>query len=254
MSELVRDLGRWRKIRDGLGEASLGFVPTMGALHAGHAALVRRSVAENDATVVSVFVNPTQFDDPDDLAAYPRSLDGDAALAGELGADWVLAPAGGALYPDGFTYRVSESEVSGLLCGRHRPGHFDGVLTVVLKLLNLVRPDVAYFGEKDYQQLELIRGMVDAFFLDVEVRAEPIVRDPDGLALSSRNARLSDADRARATAFPRLLATAAPIPEVERRLQEAGFDVDYVDERWGRRLGAVRLGDVRLIDNVEVTR
>lgn len=229
---------------------SVGFVPTMGALHAGHRALLERARAENDRVVLSIFVNPAQFNDPTDLAKYPRTLDGDLALAAGLATD-VLAPTPEAMYPDRYRFRMTELEFSRELEGAHRPGHFDGVLTVVLKLLNLVRPTRAYFGEKDWQQLSLVRGMVDALFLPCEIVAGPTVREADGLAMSSRNRRLAPADRAHAAAFPKLLRAGTPEAAADA-LRGAGFEVDYVAERDGVRLGAVHLGGVRLIDNVRV--
>ncbi|HEY5080025.1 MAG TPA: pantoate--beta-alanine ligase, partial [Opitutaceae bacterium] len=194
---------------------------------------------------------PSQFDNPDDLAKYPRTLDADLLLAGGL-ADLVLAPEPREMYPDGYSYRVTESSLSARLEGAHRPGHFDGVLTVVLKLLNLVRPHRAYFGEKDWQQLQLVRGMADALFLPVEIIPCPTVRDTDGLALSSRNLRLSPSARERAAAFPRILRESPAPSEAARALGGAGFGVDYVEDHDGVRLGAVRLEDVRLIDNVRL--
>jgi pantoate--beta-alanine ligase len=222
----------------------------MGALHGGHASLIARSRAENDATLVSLFVNPTQFNDPQDLKDYPRDFDSDAARAAAAGADYLLAPEYAALYPDGYRYRVQESALSAALCGASRPGHFDGVLTVVLKLLQLAGADRAYFGEKDYQQYLLIRGLAEAFFLKTEIVPCPTVREPDGLAMSSRNLLLTPAQRAAAPRFHQALAAEGPIPRVKAALVEAGFKVDYVEERQGRRFGAVKLGKVRLIDNV----
>jgi pantoate--beta-alanine ligase len=228
----------------------------MGALHRGHAALLARSVAECDHTVLSIYVNPTQFNNPQDLAHYPRTLEVDLAIAREHGVDSVITPDYSSLYPDGFRYRVDENELSTGLCGAHRPGHFTGVLTVVMKLLNLVRPQRAYFGEKDYQQYLLIRGMCEAFFLDVEIVPCATVREPDGLALSSRNTLLDAAGRALAPAFPRLLRSPDDDAVVARRLEQAGFVVDYVETREGRRFGAVVVRgaerEVRLIDNVPV--
>lgn len=250
--QVVRDLEVWRTVRAGRAcrGKRIGFVPTMGALHAGHAALLRRCRAENDLSVLSVFVNPTQFDDPADLRVYPQTFEQDRQLAAACGVDYLLAPSYRALYPDDYRYQVSERELSRHLCGAHRPGHFDGVLTVVLKLLNLVGADAAYFGEKDWQQLQLVAGLARAFFLPTAIVACPTVREPDGLALSSRNARLAPAARAVAAAFPRILAS-APDPAVARdRLAAAGLEVDYVEQRDGRRLGAVRVGGVRLIDNL----
>lgn len=250
-ARVFSDLAAWRAARRGPGFAGrrIGFVPTMGALHAGHAALLERARGECERVVLSIFVNPAQFDDPADLARYPRALESDLKLAGGL-ADAVLAPSAAELYPDGYHYRVTETAFSRELEGAQRPGHFDGVLTVVLKLLNLVEADRAYFGEKDWQQLALVRGMAEAFFLRTAIVPCPTVRDSDGLALSSRNARLSPAGRRRAAEFPRLLRSAASESEAEAALQAAGFGVDYVARRDGRRLGAVRLEGVRLIDNV----
>jgi len=242
----------WRErrtcdVRQGV---TLGFVPTMGALHEGHLSLVERSRAENDRTLVSVFVNPTQFDDPTDFDEYPRVLQRDIALLDAAGVDFVLLPRAGDMYADGFRYRVSETELSTMLEGVHRPGHFAGMLTVVLKLLNIAAAERAYFGEKDWQQLNLVRGMADAFFLPTAIVACPTVRESTGLALSSRNARLSAPDRARAAILHRVLTSAVTTDEAIDRLADAGFSIDYVDDHDGRRLAAVRFHGVRLIDNV----
>jgi pantoate--beta-alanine ligase len=239
----------WRRERRGL-TGSLGFVPTMGALHAGHLSLIDRSLAENDATLVSIFVNPTQFENPDDLATYPDRMAEDRAQLAARGVPYVWTPGRDEMYADAYRYRVSEGDYSRLLCGAHRPGHFDGVLTVVMKLLNVAQADRAYFGEKDYQQLQLVKGMVDAFFVPTEIKACPTIREDDGLALSSRNLKLAADDRARATAFPHALTTSATAAEARASLEAQGFAVDYVEDREGRRFGAVRIGDVRLIDNV----
>lgn len=251
---IITDLKRWAALRrNWRGKGfSVGFVPTMGALHAGHVSLVERSVREHDRTVVSVFVNPTQFNDENDLSRYPRTPRKDAALLSSAGADCLLMPDFSALYPDGYAYRVSESRNSRLLCGAFRPGHFDGVLTVVLKLLNLVSPDAAYFGEKDYQQYSLIKGMARAFFLAARIVSCPTVREEDGLAMSSRNALLSPAERNRATLLYKTLKEGKSASAARRRLQKAGFSVDYVSDIGGRRYAAAFLGKVRLIDNVEI--
>jgi pantoate--beta-alanine ligase len=247
--EVFERVAAWRARRGGLA-GTLGFVPTMGALHAGHLSLIDRSLAENDATLVSIFVNPTQFENPADLATYPDRTAQDRAQLEARGVPFLWTPNGDELYADAYRYRVSESDYSRLLCGAHRPGHFDGVLTVVMKLLNVARADRAYFGEKDYQQLQLVKGMVDAFFLPTEIVACPTIREEDGLALSSRNLKLSAEDRARATAFPTALTTSANAAAARATLEAQGFAVDYVEDRDGRRFGAVRIGDVRLIDNV----
>lgn len=246
-------LDDWRAERAGL-TTRIGFVPTMGALHAGHAALLRRSVDECDYTLLSIYLNPTQFNNPADLQHYPRTLETDLAIARDLGVDGVLLPTWDALYPDGYRFRVDETQFSRELCGAHRPGHFTGVLTVVMKLLNIVRPQRAYFGEKDFQQYQLIRDMCEAFFLAVDIVPCATQREPDGLALSSRNALLDPASRERAPQFNRLLRAPLDDATVRARLEAAGFVVDYVETRDGRRFGAVIVRgverEVRLIDNV----
>lgn len=250
--KLAHTVADWRQQRAeaGLTDDTIGFVPTLGALHAGHESLLRRSLAENRVTVLSIFLNPTQFDDPGDLTAYPGSFDTDLEVARKLEVDYVFCPTPQEIYPGGYRYRVSESELSSTLCGAHRQGHFDGVLTVVLKLLQIVRPARAYFGEKDYQQLELVRGMVREFFLPTEIVACPTVRHADGLAVASRNEKLSDAERRLAPLFATLLASAESLDEIAHELTAAGFEVDYVEEQGGRRYAAARLGGVRLIDNL----
>ena len=254
MTTVFEDLSAWRRerLRQARAALTLGFVPTMGALHAGHLSLVRRSRAENDLTLVSIFVNPTQFDDPRDLAQYPRSLESDLDMLRGDGTDFVLLPGAADLYRDGFRFRVTENERSRTLEGACRPGHFEAVLTIVLKLLQIADAERAYFGEKDWQQLELVRDMAAAFFLRTVIVSCATVREPDGLALSSRNQRLAPIDRERAAHFFRILST-APTPDAAAGdLRREGFTVDYVADRDGRRLGAVRVGGVRLIDNVKL--
>ena len=229
---------------------TLGFVPTMGALHEGHLSLVRRSKTKNDLTLVSLFVNPTQFDDPTDLAKYPRTLEADLATLETEGTDFVFLPRESDLYPDRYRYRVTETDLSTVMEGASRPGHFNGVLTVVLKLIQIASAERAYFGEKDWQQLALVRGMVEAFFVPTTIVACATVRESDGLAVSSRNRRLVPEDRARASRFHDTIVSAPTAEAAARELRTSGFTVDYVEDRDGRRLGAVRLGDVRLIDNV----
>ena len=254
---VFRSLAQWRDARRAL-TGAVGFVPTMGALHAGHASLLQRSVVENDLTVASIYVNPTQFNDPEDLAAYPSPSSADLKMCESLGVSHVLVPAREEMYPDEFRYRVEETELSRELCGAHRPGHFTGVLTVVMKLLNLVRPRRAYFGAKDFQQYLLIRGMAEALFMDVAIVACDTVREHDGLAMSSRNALLDDESRALASEFNRVLRSADSEEQARGELERLGFAVDYVAARFGRCLAAVsvpgREGSVRLIDNVELDR
>lgn len=252
MTQIVHTVAEWRQLRASHRAAgrTVGFVPTMGALHEGHASLFRAARREHAVVLASVFVNPTQFDDPQDFDKYPRTLAADAAIMAAAGVDVAFAPSVSEMYPNGTRYSVQESELSRELCGAHRPGHFAGMLTVVLKLLEIADADAAYFGEKDYQQLLLIRGMVEAFFLRTRIVGCPIVREPDGLAMSSRNTRLSPAERALAPRFHAALVTAPTPVDAREALARDGFGIDYVEDRDGRRFGAVRLGAVRLIDNV----
>lgn len=265
-------------LRAALRGHAVAFVPTMGALHEGHATLIRaaRAAVPGGRVVVSVFVNPMQFGPNEDLSRYPRDLDGDRRVAGEAGADLLFHPDVPTMYPDGFSTSVSVSGVSEPLDGAARPGHFTGVATVVLKLLNLVRPDVALFGEKDWQQLAVVRRMVRDLNMPVDVRGVPTVREDSGLALSSRNAYLSADQRAQAAVLSRALrAVQAAYAGGERRgaaLRQAGLDVlttadlslDYLsvvgsdmhereimdNDPMNRVLVAARMFGVRLIDNM----
>lgn len=254
----------------------VGFVPTMGALHAGHAALIQRSVRENEVTVVSIFVNPAQFDDPADLARYPRDLERDVDYATGAGADLIYAPDVATVYPPGFATTVEVRGLTERWEGAARPGHFRGVATVVTILLNTLRPRRAYFGEKDYQQLLVVRRLHRDLRLPGEIVGCPTVREADGLALSSRNARLTPQQRKQAVAIPQALfamVDAARAGEVSvERLLQAGQErlaeapditVEYLAIVDGedltpletlvpgaRAIVAARLGAVRLIDNV----
>jgi len=242
-----QDMQTFRKQQAGV---SCGFVPTMGALHAGHAELLDRSRNENQLSVLSVFVNPTQFNDPQDFQSYPSTWESDLKLAQAAGVDVVFAPLAQLMYPDEYSYQVSEKKFSTDLCGANRVGHFDGVLTVVLKLLQIVQPERAYFGEKDYQQLELIRGLQRSFFLPVEIVGVPTVREKSGLAMSSRNLRLTPTELALAPRFAEILRQSLTAEKAAVALTEMGFRVDYVKDVRGRRFGAAHLGTVRLIDNI----
>jgi pantoate--beta-alanine ligase len=243
-------LAEWVLRRQKLGSVSIGFVPTMGALHCGHASLVERCRRENAAVVVSIFVNPVQFNDPKDLERYPRRFDDDLAILKSLGTDEVLAPSAAEMYPLGRRFRIDEDPLTKLMEGAHRPGFFQGVMTVVLKLLNLVRADRAYFGEKDYQQFETIRDLAKEFFVPTEIIPCPTVREPSGLAASSRNVLLTPAGRERAAAIYQALRIASHAEEARDMLSKAGFAVDYVEDHSGRRFAAAHLDGVRLIDNV----
>lgn len=245
-------LAGWQQRRRALEGRAIGFVPTMGALHQGHASLVERCRAENEIVVVSIFVNPSQFNDPTDLERYPRTLACDLALLEALDADEVIAPAPAELYPQGYGFRLEPPAGDLVLEGAWRPGFLEGVLTVVLKWLNLVRANRAYFGEKDFQQLRLVTDMVREFFLATEIIPCPTVREESGLAMSSRNALLSAAGRDRAAHLFRALSESATCAEAAATLEAQGLRVEYVEQRWGRRLAAAHLEGVRLIDNVAV--
>ena len=257
------------------GGKSLAFVPTMGALHAGHIKLVTEAGKQADAVAASIFVNPTQFNDATDLDRYPRQEEADAAMLAEAGCDLLWLPTAEQMYPEGFRTTVRVAGITDRWEGEHRPGHFDGVATVVAKLLIAMRPDVAVFGEKDFQQLAVIRRLVADLGLPVAILGVPTVRDADGLALSSRNALLSADERQLAVALPNALHDAArrigdgqpvgrALAAAKQALVDAGFlKVDYValvdaatleplDEARGemRLIAAATMGRTRLIDNV----
>lgn len=253
----------------------IAFVPTMGALHAGHMALVAAAKLAGQRVVVSIFVNPKQFGPTEDLARYPRKELADSRMLSEAGVDLLWMPPVEVMYPEGHSTNIAVSGVSEPLDGAARPGHFDGVATVVAKLFNQVKPDVALFGEKDFQQLAVIRRMVADLDFDIDIRGVPTQRDDDGLALSSRNAYLAPEDRAAAVALPRALGVAARAIEkgddaqaalatARASLESAGFTVDYVElvdaDSLGapvagkprRLLAAARIAGTRLIDNIAV--
>jgi pantoate--beta-alanine ligase len=242
-----------RAALDGLRDGSVGLVPTMGSLHDGHLSLLHAARAECDTVVMSLFVNPAQFTVESDLRAYPHDEARDVELAREAGVDLVFAPNEDEMYPPGFQTWVEVTELGAILEGEHRPGHFRGVATVVLKLFTVVRPGRAYFGQKDAQQAEVIRRMIRDLALEIELRVLPTVRDSDGLALSSRNARLTPAERERALALPRALATRDPGAARKLLAESNGLVVDYVELAHFDPpvlAGAVRVGSTRLIDNV----
>lgn len=281
--QIIRDIEALRAaVADLRGSATgagstVAMVPTMGALHAGHMALIAEGKKRAAHVVASIFVNPTQFGPNEDLSSYPRREASDARMLEEQGCAILWAPDAATMYPSGHSTSIRVGQVSEGLCGGTRPGHFDGVATVVAKLFNQVRPDFALFGEKDYQQLAVIRRMVRDLDMGVEILGVPTQRDVDGLALSSRNAYLAEKERAAARALPRALGEAAGAiqsgAEVEyalaaarEKLAKAGFDpIDYVElrdaetlepmtmlDRPARILAAARLGKTRLIDNLPV--
>jgi pantoate--beta-alanine ligase len=247
---IVTTLDDWLAIRKNLANRSIGFVHPMGNLHAGHMSLCQRAKHENYITVAAIFVNPAQFNETRDFDLYPRTLDNDIALLTEHNIDYLLLFDARMLYPDEYHVQVTETETSSVLEGQYRPGHFTGMLTIVLKFLNIVQPTRSYYGEKDYQQLLLIQKMAKALFLPIEIIACPTIRAQDSLALSSRNTRLTPKQRELAAQFPVLLQSVSCKQQVILKLQQLGFKVDYIEDKWQRRLGAVWLGDVRLIDNI----
>ena len=256
---------------------TVGLVPTMGALHAGHASLVKRCVAENDAAVVSVFVNPTQFNDKNDLAKYPRTLDADCRLLEQCGAAFAFAPSVEEMYPEPDTRQFSYAPLDTVMEGKYRPGHFNGVCQIVSKLFEAVKPDRAYFGEKDFQQLVIIREMVRQLKFPLQIVGCPIVREEDGLALSSRNARLSAEERKQALKISQTLfascdyAKSHTVAETQKFVEDAieaapGLRLEYFELVDGNTLqkianwedtsyavGCITVfcGEVRLIDNIK---
>jgi pantoate--beta-alanine ligase len=277
--EIVRSVAALRDIvaawrGEGL---RIGVVPTMGALHEGHLSLVRAALEKTDRVIVTLFVNPKQFNSAADLAAYPRTENEDAAKLAPLGAHVLFCPDGDEMYPPGFATTVSVAGVSEGLCGAHRPGHFDGVATVVAKLLLQTGADLAFFGEKDFQQLHVVRRLASDLNIPVGIVGCPTVREEDGLALSSRNVRLSEQERAAAPALARVLfdtaeqiakgaAVAGALAKAREEIVAAGYrEVEYLElrgeddlapmtalDRPGRLLVAASLGETRLIDNVKV--
>jgi len=270
LPDLRSALGVWRAAGE-----RIAIVPTMGALHAGHMALIEAARRPGTRVVASIFVNPRQFGPTEDLSRYPRREAADARMLSEAGCDLLWAPPVELMYPDGFATNISVAGVTERFDGAARPGHFDGVATVVTKLFNQVRPDAAYFGEKDFQQLLAIRRLVADLDMDVEIIGVPTQREDDGLALSSRNIYLDPDERARAVALPRALGEAAraigrgedietALASARATLENAGFAIDYLDladaETLGhprdghprRLLAAARLGTTRLIDNLAV--
>lgn len=272
IKELKAKLAEARKIGK-----KIGLVPTMGALHNGHASLVKRAVSENDVTVVSVFVNPTQFNDKNDLAKYPRTLEADCALLEEVGATYVFAPSVEEMYPEPDSREFSYAPLDTVMEGAFRPGHFNGVCQIVSKLFYAVEPDRAYFGEKDFQQLAIIREMVKDLNLNLEICGCPIVREEDGLALSSRNTRLSAAERVTALNISKTLFASLEYAKEHSLCETKQFVENSIDATEGLRLeyfqivdgnnlqevaewessdyivGCITVfcGDVRLIDNIK---
>jgi len=256
--KVVKSIADLHRELDAFSSGHIGLVPTMGCLHRGHMSLVEAAGKENDATVVSIFVNPTQFGPGEDLERYPRDLDRDCRMLREAGVELVFAPAPEEMYPPGFYTRIDQEVLGAGLCGASRPGHFSGVLTVVAKLLGICRPDRVYFGIKDAQQAVMVTRMVRDLNMHVKVRVMPIIRDADGLALSSRNRYLSHDDRLLALALPGALDAARRKIEMGEKssrvlvreirdhiVQTPGVELEYVE--------IVNLDDMQPIDRVTST-
>lgn len=274
--QVIRSLSQMMQLAYPAGK-SVGFIPTMGYLHRGHLSLVQASKKECDITVASIFVNPAQFGPKEDLSSYPRDIERDLKELEKLGVDYVFIPSEAMIYPEGFDTWVQVQRLSQILCGNSRPGHFKGVCTIVLKLINIVRPDKMFMGEKDYQQLMILRKMMHDLNLKTKIVACPIVRETDGLAMSSRNSYLSTSDRALALCLFKVLKEAKQavsegktdahmlIALAKQTIRIAGANVDYVeilDERdlseqeiideHSRMLIAAYVGKTRLIDNLSL--
>lgn len=274
--QVIRSLSQMMQLAYPAGK-SVGFIPTMGYLHRGHLSLVQASKKECDITVASIFVNPAQFGPKEDLSSYPRDIERDLKELEKLGVDYVFIPSEAMIYPEGFDTWVQVQRLSQILCGNSRPGHFKGVCTIVLKLINIVRPDKMFMGEKDYQQLMILRKMMHDLNLKTKIVACPIVRETDGLAMSSRNSYLSTSDRALALCLFKALKEAKQavsegktdahmlIALAKQTIRIAGANVDYVeilDERdlseqeiideHSRMLIAAYVGKTRLIDNLSL--
>ena len=272
LAELRAQTKVWQKA-----DETIGVVPTMGALHQGHLSLARAARAKCDRVIVTIFVNPKQFNDPKDLENYPRTEEEDARKLESIGVDLIYVPDPDQIYPDGFATTVSVSGLTDMLCGESRPGHFDGVATVVSKLFLQTSANYAFFGEKDYQQLQIVRRMAADLNIEIEVVGCPTIREEDGLAMSSRNLLLSDRSRIKAPALAEVMDDLRDAlraggkmselgPEAEARILAAGFNkIDYLELRSGRDLGlldqadddarlfaAAWLAGVRLIDNIGV--
>jgi len=274
LAGLRQQTALWRKA-----DETIGVVPTMGALHQGHLSLARAAREKCDRVIVTIFVNPKQFNDPDDLKNYPRTENEDARKLESIGVDLIYVPEPDQIYPDGFATTVSVSGLTDMLCGESRPGHFDGVATVVSKLFAQTAADFAFFGEKDYQQLQIVRRMARDLDIPIEVIGCPTIREEDGLAMSSRNLLLSDRSRVYAPVLAEVMedmreklrqgaTMTAILPDAKARIMAAGFnDVDYLELRDGadlslldqsrpdaRLFAAAWLAGVRLIDNMAVSK
>lgn len=247
----IRDLAEWKKLRRSLAPSRrIGFVPTMGNLHQGHASLLQRARDENDISILSIFVNQTQFNNANDYAQYPKTIQQDIEIATSIGTDYILIPYHHDIYNDDYTYQINcADEYAKQLEGEMRPGHFTGMLTVVLKLLQLTKPTHLYLGKKDYQQLTLIKKMIDAFFIDTTIVACDIVREPSLLACSSRNQRLNKKQRQIADTFAHIFQQDISTDNMKKQLKKLPVEIDYLSPYDNRLYAAITIDGIRLIDN-----
>ncbi|WP_440616829.1 pantoate--beta-alanine ligase [Cysteiniphilum sp. 6C5] len=253
--KIFNDIVSWQTIRQHIAtNKTLGVVMTMGALHKGHLSLIKQSQQDNDYTLVTIFVNPTQFNNQGDFDDYPNTWQQDVDLLTTEGVDFLLSPHKEMLYPDNYNYQIIENHLSRILCGSSRPGHFEGMLTIVMKLLNIAQADNAYFGEKDYQQFQLIKGMTQAFFIQTNIVSCPIIREKDGLAFSSRNLRLNKSARNKAGYFAQTIRQNHDIEQVKNKLIANHIKIDYLEDIDNRRFAAVIIDDIRLIDNLPLAK
>jgi pantoate--beta-alanine ligase len=250
--KIIRTIESWKKTRSSFPVSkSIGYVATMGNLHSGHESLFLRSKRENEISIASLFINPTQFNEKTDYEKYPRTEEADLEILKRAEVDYVLVPLREEMYHDEYSFKIHTTHpISLVMEGIFRPGHFDGMLTVVLKLLMLVRPENAYFGEKDYQQLVLIREMAKAYFLDINIIGCETIREPSGLAHSSRNNLLTADEKLSAEKINKMLASKMSVNEIRNSLVSAGFEVEYVERCMERVFVAAKIGNVRLIDNI----
>ncbi|RYE12029.1 MAG: pantoate--beta-alanine ligase [Rickettsiales bacterium] len=249
---IVESIAKWMEIRKNIKHQSIGFIPTMGNLHLGHSSLIEKSIIDNDITIVSIYINPAQFDDQNDFINYPKTLNDDLEILRKLKIDYLFLPITKDIYPDEFSFRIlNDSNYSRIMEGEARKGHFSGMLTIVMKLLNIVKADNAYFGEKDYQQLRLVELMTKAFFIDTIIVPCKTIRNEYGVAMSSRNNRLSGEELKKISIFPKLLGSNLPDDIIISELEKE-FIVDYIKTIDNRRFGAIIVNNVRLIDNMEI--
>ncbi len=251
MATIIKTPAQWHTLRHSgtFKNKTIGYVATMGNLHAGHQASLHRARKENDIVILSIFVNPTQFDDQADFDNYPRTVTEDIATADACDCDYVFLPDYESMYPDDYRYQIRENSLSQGFEGECRPGHFEGVLTVVMKFFQIIKPTRAYFGEKDFQQYQLIKDMAASFFLETEIIGVATVRDESGLPLSSRNGRLNSEQFVLAQKFAQIFHGHNDCDIIRTEIAQLGIQVDYVKQAFNRLFIAVKIGDIRLIDN-----